>query len=464
MKRILAFFMVMILLLAAIGCNNTDNTDSDTKKGELTLAGKTPKELYDAAIAYIKSLENYEVVIESNYKTTYEDETSEESSTTLHKCSGDSFYYLYKAGQYEEFFLHDGSMLYKSMNNVNEKVDLPYTEFMESWGNVTSDGMLIVLKESSFDKKLFIPEGDGYYLDFLISQEEYAELAGGTVEKPVTYKVYFDKEGNVTSFQRSMFYYYHDVVLVEDNMKVTLQNVGKVAKVEAPQNAELYSVRVKAEDIDLSSVESLDLFEATGEVTDYVLLEMKVEGKTASSEGETNADAQIQAEGETDATATTEKAEDYYGKILIRLYPDVAPLTVSNFKSLVGRSFYKGLIIHRIVPNFVIQGGDPKGDGTGGSDNDIFGEFTTNGFTNNLSHKRGVVSMARSDDPDSASSQFFICLADVSSTLDENYASFGYVVYGMDTVDHIAALETDSSDKPIVKVTIENASFVKKKA
>ena len=159
----------------------------------------------------------------------------------------------------------------------------------------------------------------------------------------------------------------------------------------------------------------------------------------------------------------TETVDNYEGKILIRLYPDVAPLTVSNFKNLVGGSFYKGLTIHRVIKDFVIQGGDPEGDGTGGSGDEIFGEFTANGFTNNLLHKRGVVSMARADDPDSASSQFFICHQDATN-LDEKYAAFGYVVYGMDVVDVIAGLETDDSDAPKLKVTIENATFVKKKA
>ena len=423
------------------------------------MGGKTPKEAYDAAMDYVKSLESYEVVIQSDFKTTYEGETSEENSTTLHKCSGDTFYYLYKADGYEEFFLHDGSMLYKSINDINEKLDIPYDEFMKSWGGVTQDGMLIPLGESNFDKKLFIPEDEKYYLEFSISKQEYSDISGGTVEEPVAYKVFFDKDGNIVGFERKMIYYYYDVVLVEDYMKVTIQNVGEVEKVLTPSNPDIYALRVKAEDIDLSNVDSLDLFESTSDATDYVLLEMKVEGKAATSESSTEASTDIQTQDDD----TAEKTEDYYGKILIRLFPDVAPITVSNFKTLVGASFYKDLTIHRIVPEFVIQGGDPKGDGTGGSKEDIFGEFTSNGFTNNLSHKRGVVSMARSDDPDSASSQFFICLDDVSETLDEKYASFGYVVYGMDTVDYIAALERDSNDKPLVKVTIQNASFVKKK-
>ena len=447
MKKILAIIMAMLLLLAAVGCNNGNGNVTDSagnvKKGVEKLAGKTPKEIYNASIEYIKKLENYEILIESDYKTAYEDEINEESSTTLHKCSGDTFYYLYKADHYEEFFIHDGKSLYKNINNISEKEEISYSDFMKGWGSITEAGMLIALADSNFEKKLFISEGDEYYLDFLISEEEYTEIAGGSVEAPVTYRVYFNKDGNVTKFSRSMVYYYYDVVLVEDNMTVSIQNVGKVQKIEAPSNPESFSVRVKAEDIDLSTVTGLDLFEASSDVTDYVLLDMKVEGSVKISD--------------------TETVDNYTGKILIRLFPNVAPLSVSNFKSLVGHSFYNGLSIHRIVPDFVIQGGDPKGDGTGGSETEIFGEFTSNGFTNNLSHKRGVVSMARADDPDSASSQFFICHKDALN-LDGNYAAFGYVVYGMDTVDVIAGLETDESDKPKVKVTIEKASFVNKKA
>ena len=447
MKKILAIIMAMFLLVATVGCSNGSGDDTDYlesgKKGVEKLAGKTPKEIYDASIEYIKKLENYEILIESDYKTSYEDEINEESSTTLHKCSGDTFYYLYKADHYEEFFIHDGNALYKKINNISEKEEISYSDFMKNWGSITESGMLIELGESNFKKKLFVSEGDEYYLDFLISEEEYAEIADGSVEAPVTYRVYFDKDGNITKFSRSMIYYYYDVVLVEDNMTVTVKSVGNVSKIEAPSNPESFSVRVKAEDIDLSTVTGLDLFEASSEVTDYVLLDMKIEGSVKISD--------------------TETVDNYTGKILIRLFPDVAPLSVSNFKSLVGHSFYNGLSIHRIVPDFVIQGGDPKGDGTGGSDPEIFGEFTSNGFTNNLSHKRGVVSMARSDDPDSASSQFFICHKDALN-LDGNYAAFGYVVYGMDTVDIIAGVATDENDKPKTKVIIEKASFVNKKA
>ena len=126
-----------------------------------------------------------------------------------------------------------------------------------------------------------------------------------------------------------------------------------------------------------------------------------------------------------------------YGKVVLCLDPNEAPKTVANFVSLVEDGFYDGLTFHRIIKDFMIQGGDPDGNGTGGSEKTIFGEFSSNGHKNNISHKRGVISMARSDDPNSASSQFFICNADASESLDGNYAAFGYVVEGMSVIDEI---------------------------
>ncbi len=126
-----------------------------------------------------------------------------------------------------------------------------------------------------------------------------------------------------------------------------------------------------------------------------------------------------------------------YGKVVILLDATTAPITVANFISLVESKFYNGLTFHRIIKDFMIQGGDPKADGTGGSDKEIEGEFSSNGHNNDISHKYGVISMARSNDPNSASCQFFICNADASESLDGNYAAFGYVVQGMSVIDEI---------------------------
>ncbi len=154
-----------------------------------------------------------------------------------------------------------------------------------------------------------------------------------------------------------------------------------------------------------------------------------------------------------------------HGDIVIRLRPDIAPETVKNFQELVAKGFYDGLTFHRVMKSFMIQGGDPDGDGTGDSGKDIKGEFTTNGFTNNLKHIRGVISMARGEDPNSASCQFFICDA-ASEHLDGKYASFGYVMAGMETVDSIASVEVKATARgemsvPVEDVIIEKIVFVK---
>lgn len=147
-------------------------------------------------------------------------------------------------------------------------------------------------------------------------------------------------------------------------------------------------------------------------------------------------------------------------KILkIELYPQIAPNTVNNFISLVKKGFYNGICFHRVIEGFMIQGGDPNGIGTGGPGYSIKGEFTQNGFKNNLSHTRGVISMARSMMPNSAGSQFFIMHAD-SPYLDGQYAAFGKVVSGIEVVDKIATTKTDWHDKPyedqiMKQVTVE---------
>ena len=128
-------------------------------------------------------------------------------------------------------------------------------------------------------------------------------------------------------------------------------------------------------------------------------------------------------------------------KIKIELYPEIAPISCENFEKLVKDGFYDGLKFHRVVDGFMAQGGDPSGDGTGGSSETIKGEFSQNGVENNLSHTRGVVSMARSNDPDSASSQFFICYSDDDTFLDGQYAAFGKVTEGMDVVDSFLKVE-----------------------
>lgn len=143
--------------------------------------------------------------------------------------------------------------------------------------------------------------------------------------------------------------------------------------------------------------------------------------------------------------------------ITLELYPDKAPNTVNNFVSLVNKGFYDGLIFHRIIPDFMIQGGDPNGNGTGGPGYSIKGEFSENGFENDLKHERGVISMARSQLPDSAGSQFFIMVADAPH-LDGEYAPFGKVIEGMDVVDKIVSSKRDKNDKPVEEIKMKQVT------
>lgn len=144
-----------------------------------------------------------------------------------------------------------------------------------------------------------------------------------------------------------------------------------------------------------------------------------------------------------------------FGDVEVELYPNIAPNTVNNFISLANDGFYDGTTFHRVIKDFMIQGGDPDGNGTGGPGYSIKGEFTNNGFQNDLAHTEGVISMARSSLPNSAGSQFFI-MTSTSPHLDGEYAAFGKVTDGMDVVREIENIETDSSDMPVNTVTIES--------
>ena len=143
--------------------------------------------------------------------------------------------------------------------------------------------------------------------------------------------------------------------------------------------------------------------------------------------------------------------------IKAELYPEIAPNTVNNFLSLIKKGYYDGVIFHRVIPGFMIQGGDPEGTGMGGPGYSIRGEFTHNGFTYDLKHTPGVLSMARTMVPDSAGSQFFI-MHETSPHLDGEYAGFGKVIEGMDVVDRIARVKTDYSDRPMEEQKMEKVT------
>lgn len=166
-----------------------------------------------------------------------------------------------------------------------------------------------------------------------------------------------------------------------------------------------------------------------------------------------------------DTSSNSETASSDGLTFVITLYPDDAPITCENFENLVSDGFYDGLTFHRIVEDFMAQGGDPSGNGTGGSEKTIKGEFSQNGVDNPLSHTRGVVSMARSSDPDSASSQFFICYSDDDTFLDGQYAAFGKVTEGMDVVDRFLdvprSMGSDGAvSSPNTPITIDHAVMI----
>lgn len=192
----------------------------------------------------------------------------------------------------------------------------------------------------------------------------------------------------------------------------------------------------------------------------------KTEKNTIATDADANFSALAQEKAEEYADNQNPVAiivTDHNECIVFELYRNVAPQTVKNFISLANDGFYDGLLFHRVKPNFVIQGGDPLGNGSGGPGYEIFGEFTNNGFSNTLSHKRSVVSMARKGsltDPASAyntaGSQFFICVADVSASLDGDYAAFGMVLEGMDAVDRIVSVDRNpQNDKPLEDQVME---------
>jgi peptidyl-prolyl cis-trans isomerase B (cyclophilin B) len=194
-------------------------------------------------------------------------------------------------------------------------------------------------------------------------------------------------------------------------------------------------------------------------------------GKAVNSASDKQKDTS-NTQSSTSNTSTTPYKSKYSGKkpivtiemedgakLKVELYPDTAPKTVDNFISLVQKNFYDGLIFHRVIPDFMIQGGDPQGVGTGGPGYNIPGEFKSNNFDNPIKHTRGVISMARSQDPNSAGSQFFIMVKDTPQ-LDGDYAAFGKVTQGIEEVDKIVSVKRDANDKPLSpqkmkKVTVD---------
>ncbi len=238
--------------------------------------------------------------------------------------------------------------------------------------------------------------------------------------------------------------------------------MGKVSKAQEAQEARERKLQRELEEKKQQERQDQIIRRTLIAVLAFILL---ITGVTIGINSCKNAQAKkLSAKEYVSMTVTYTNAAGQFceGKIVMQLYADIAPITVSNFQKLVSEGFYDGLTFHRIMSGFMIQGGDPKGDGTGGT-TPIKGEFLANGVANPLSHKRGIVSMARSDSMNSGSCQFFIVHED-STTLDGQYAAFGEVISGMEIVDEIAETEVvyngREKSSPVNPVTIVKAELL----
>lgn len=206
----------------------------------------------------------------------------------------------------------------------------------------------------------------------------------------------------------------------------------------------------------IETIKVIDKAESTGIVNNITTPVVTTAAQTETDAPELTVPENVDRSDAVTAVISVEN----FGDITLELYPKVAPVTVDNFVKLANEGFYEGIIFHRIIPGFMIQGGDPEGTGFGGSAETIKGEFASNGVENKLSHKRGVISMARNSiSMDSASSQFFICHKDAIG-LDGDYAAFGIVVDGMDVVDAIAGVQIGANDRPVTPPVIKSVTIV----
>ena len=429
------FLAIVLLILSLASCNidtqeeqrDSDPTDSEEQSGNIDAATtKSPLEMYRAAEELLKSLTNYEMSMVSQSHVTYGSSVMDSKTETLYKVYGDDVYYSYAENgeTVSQRWFVDG-YLYRSDAISKERVEMSVEEHKKNLGTPSDGNLLLALEDSMFEGLSVQKDEDLYVLNIELSAENYKKYVGADIIEPASYVIYFDANETLVRMHMKAKQSVYGMFLVEGSTDIYLKNVGTTESISAPDDAEDYRVPASFEDIDLSTIDSLDSLTPSESATDYVKIDVKD-----------------------------------MGSIVIRLYSDVAPASVANFKKLVSENFYDGLIFHRVIKDFMIQGGCPKGDGTGGSSANIPGEFSSNGFTNNLAHVRGVVSMARSsNDPNSASSQFFIVHKD-SAHLNGNYAAFGFVVYGMDVVDAIAGVETNDSDKPLENIVIESIRFV----
>ena len=438
MKRILAIILILIMTASLfVSCNkngegtqsstshsNQGSEDADVAVGDKVdkLAGKTPKEMYDATLRALEAMSEYHIVFKMTNKVNFGGEPLVSESSEEYIVNGSNSYkkYVSYSDEIEEIWFVDG-MTYRSTSAGKDKSNSGTQTILPM------DAVIFPLKDTYFTDAKFVKLEDGYKLEISINKEDYAEYAWGELADAPLYVLTYDDKGNILSASLSVIYGASNSATIEEITQTEFKECGTSSEISAPADADTYRYAPSIDELDLSAVDSLDKLEESTQPTDYVMIDVKD-----------------------------------YGKMVIRLFPNVAPETVANFKDLVSKGFYDGLIFHRVIKDFMIQGGDIDGDGISNEGvTNIKGEFYRNGFINNLSHLRGVVSMARtSNDMDSASTQFFIMHKDRVS-IDGDYAAFGYVVYGLDVVDAIAGVATDEdTDKPITDVVINSAKFV----
>ncbi len=434
MKKITALILAALMclsLLTLAACNkqndetepsNQETTNnictSETYVVRETLDGKTHKEVYDVVFANFEAMENFKLQYTRTQTVDFAGEDIVDTDQYTYIKNGADAKYVWNYQDLTENFVYkDGMMYYEKQDGLKENYVVTSADYDKGY-NSSLSAKLIKLDDSCFEGSELIDWGRYYNLTLTIPKDTYKKLTGNDVSSDVEYKVNFhddylpdyieatEKYSTSGGYNISIFWY------------AKLAETDSAEEISKPSDADSYAYRPAMSELDMSEV-AADKISVSETETNYVIIDIKD-----------------------------------YGKITVRLYDNVAVETVKNFKKLVSDGFYDGLTFHRVIADFMIQGGD----GTGGSEETIKGEFLYNGYSNFLSHKRGVISMARSPEYDSASSQFFIMHKD-NTGLDGQYAAFGYVVNGIEVVDKVALVDTDSNDKPATDVVINSIKF-----
>ncbi len=443
MKRITALVLAALMFISVFtfaSCNKTnDETEASGTSGESTenteneapvetyktlelLNGKTPKQAYDDALALFESAAKLELHQERTQIVDFagEDIINTDKYVYIRNGADAKYSWTYEAVA-ENFVYKDGIMYYEKQDGLKENYIITTADFEKGY-DASLKGRLIKLDDSYFEGAAFREYDDHYTLNLTIPKDSYKKLTGSDVASDVSYEAVFDNSGSLIALNVEESYNTSGGYNIQQSLHTDFVKLGDAEEIAKPADSDSYKYCPAMSELDMSEV-AADKISVSETETNYVIIDIKD-----------------------------------YGKITVRLYDNVAVDTVKNFKKLVSEGFYDGLTFHRVIEDFMIQGGDPKGDGTGGSAETIKGEFMYNGYSNFLSHKRGVISMARSSEYDSASSQFFIMHKDKTG-LDGQYAAFGYVVNGIEVVDKVAAVETGSNDKPKTNVVIDSIKF-----